>query len=202
MKRLALAVLATALAVFLAPSLALAKGPIEASIDGPGLDSPITFGGSWNEDAMAPHQPLMQFAEAAGFFPAVFRREPDPMLSRRPAGELGPRYVVTYRVPGPNGEEDVLYQHLYPYAKPALVSYMEPGQTVFGGQKTNGGWFVALPQLKETLVSAGLPASSPTGADGSPFPWTIVGALAVLAAAVGLGSAAFVAIRRRPHPAT
>ena len=204
MRRLSLVLLAAALAFVLVPSTAPAKGPIEASIEGPGLASPLRFGG-WDAKApLANGAPLMEFAEAAGFFPAVFPRQPDPMLDRQPKGDLGPRYVVDYRVPGPDGEEWSIVQDLYPYAKPNAVTYMAPGQPVYQTE-TRGGWFVAaspaaLPLLFQ-LTEAGLPRNPPTGGEGTPFPWTIVGALASVVAAVALGTLAIVVVRRRPHPA-
>ncbi len=206
MKRLSFVLLAVVLALAVLPAAALAKGPIEASIDGPGLGSPLQIGDrdNWGEEgAMASSRPIMQFAEAAGFFPAAFGAYtgPDPMLARRPAGNLGPRYVVEYRVPGPNNTEDVILQDLYPYAEPVAVTYMKPGQRLFGTQATRGGWFAESPHvarpLHEVLVAAGLPRTPPTANDGSPFPWTFAGALAVLGAAVAGG--ALLVVRRRPR---
>jgi hypothetical protein len=199
-----LAAFLAALGVFVLTSSASAKGPIEASVDGPGLDDPITFGG-WDAEApLANGAPLMDFAEAAGFFPAVFPRQPDPMLDRRPNGDLGPRYVVDYRVPGPNGEEWSILQDLYPYAKPNPVTYMAPGQPVYHTE-TRGGWFVAIspaaPSLLLQLTEAGLPQNPPTGGDGSPFPWMIVGSLVTVVAVLAGGALAIVLTRRRPHPA-
>jgi hypothetical protein len=114
---------------------------------------------------------------------------------------LGPRYVVTYVVPGPEGVEDVLRQYLYPYAAPGPVSYMPPGQKFFGWRETAGGWFVAPARYKSELVAAGLPARPTTERrEVDAFPWTAVGALAALGAAlvVGVGT---ILLRRRPHPA-
>jgi hypothetical protein len=206
MRRLAFAVLAAALALALVPAAALGKGPIEASINGPGLEDPITFGG-WDAEApLADGAPLMEFAEAAGFFPAAFARIPDPMLDRAPKGGLGPRYVVTYVVPGPNNEEDRVAQDLYPYAEPNPVTYMAPGQTLFGTQATRGGWFVAAspaaPPLMSLLVDAGFPRNPPTGTDGSPFPWTLPAVLVATGALLTFGALAVVLIRRRLRPAT
>ena len=206
MKRLALTLLAVALALAVLPVAALAKGPIEASITGPGLDSPLTIGDRENwgeEEAMASWQPIMQFADAAGFFPAAFGQSPDPMLERRPAGNLGPRYVVEYRVPGPNDTEDLIVQDLYPYAKPVAVTYMKPGQPLFGTQSTRGGWFAGSPHvarpLRALLIEAGLPRTPPGPGDGSPFPWTLVGALVTIL--VTSGATALVLVRRRPGEA-
>jgi hypothetical protein len=200
MKSLSIAALAAVLAAVLVPAAALAKGPIEASVEGPGLSSPLTFTGS-GEAAMAPGQPQMQLAEATGFFPAAFRQVPDPMLDRQPAGRLGPRYVIEWRVPGPDENEFRIVQDLYPYAKPGAVTYMKPGQPLFETGGTRGGWFVASPQLEATLVAAGLPAESPGNGDASQFPWTIVGALLAVGGLVAGAAIAFVLIRRRPDAA-
>jgi hypothetical protein len=149
----------------------------------------------------------MTLAEEAGLFPAVFAEEPDPMLAARPKGELGPKYVITYTVPGPNNETWKIRQNVYPYATPAPITYMEPGQEIFeivGG--TRGGWFQADSRLEETLVSAGLPANAPASSpapssDASAFPTSLVGLLiaillvAAAATAVGLRS-----IGRWPFP--
>jgi hypothetical protein len=137
--------------------------------------------------------PLGELVANAGFFPSVFSQDPSPMLERAPAGDLGPRYVVTYVVPGPYGEQDTLRQDMYPYALPEPVSYMAPGQQVFGTERTDGGWYIATSQLKETLVAAGLPETAPTDTGGSSFPW----ALAALVALAVLGLAAALLLRRR-----
>jgi hypothetical protein len=52
-------------AAFLAP-LAAGKGPIGATLEGPGLDAPIVFGG-WSEDGAGGQGrfPLMPLVEAA-----------------------------------------------------------------------------------------------------------------------------------------
>ncbi|MGH3132397.1 MAG: hypothetical protein ACRDNY_01395 [Gaiellaceae bacterium] len=202
MKRLALALVAGMLGVVLFPNASPAKGPIQASVEGPGLGAPIRFGG-WEENGPATGAPLMEFAEAAGFFPAALGQEPSPLLPARPKGDLGPRYVVEYLVPGPAGEEDRILQDLYPYATPDPVTYMAPGQSIFGTHATRGGWFAAkspaAPPLGYILAEAGLPKTPPTEGDGSPFPWTIVAVLAVVGSALALGAVATVLVRRRPE---
>ena len=194
MKRL-IAVMAAvvALAALVATS-ALAKGASEAMITGPGLGGGISLAG----EGEAGGGQLMQLAEDAGFFPSVFATTPNPMLSRRPAGELGPRYTITYTMPGPNGVSDTLVQDLYPYADPTPVTYTAPGQRYFESEKTVGGWFVASTALKDELVAVGLPEGAPS--TGSPaIPWTssevAVGTLLVAAAAL---TAILLARRRWP----
>lgn len=199
MKRLVLVLLAAALIAAVAPAAALAKGASEAEITGPGLDEPISLAGEGQPGG----EQLMKLAEAAGFFPAVFARSPDPMLAERPAGTLGPKYTIAYVMPGPNNELDQLVQDIYPYAEPNPVSYTEPGQQFWSTEQTRGGWFVATPFVKDELVALGLPESPPpVDPEATEFPWALVGVLALAGAALGLAALAVLLIRRRPRPAT
>jgi hypothetical protein len=187
--------LVLAIAALVLPASALGKGPSEAVVSGPGSGDGggggITFTG-----CCAPDTATMQLAEQAGFFPAVFAEQPDPMLRTRPQGKLGPKHKITYTVPGPNNESWKIEQDVYPYAKPAPVTYMEPGQTVFripGG--TRGGWFQADSRLKTTLVAAGLPRSAAADfSDAEPFPTNL---LALVAAGLVVVSATVLILRRR-----
>ena len=191
MKSLHLTALAVALGVALVPSVASAKGPSEASIDGPGLSQTVPLSGDETGDALG------EIIVSAGFVSAAFGQEPNLMRAERPRGELGPRYVITYVLPGPTGE-DVLRQDVYPYAKPEPVTYTQPGQRFYGTEQTRGGWFVGLRGLKSTLVAAGLPARPPAGGDSS-FPWPIVGTMTLLGALAAFAYGA--RIRRRQQPA-
>src|SRR5918912_1336060 len=164
---------------------AAAKGPSKADVSGPGLKSALVVTGGGE----GPGTPLGDFAEGAGFFPAVFGQEPDPMLPGRPQGDLGPKYTVTYTVPGPNGA-DTLTQDLYPYAVGGPVTYMPPGQDLWGRTQTRGGWFRGPASFKGDLVEAGLPATA-AAPGGASFPslgdeWTLV--------AIGLAGAFLVAL--------
>jgi hypothetical protein len=192
MKRVLLVLSAAALAL---PSTAFAKGPTGASVNGPGSGGGITFNG----DGESGGTPLGDLADQAGFFPAVFARQPDPMLDRRPQGDLGPKYTITYTVPGPNNETWRIKQDLYPYAASGPVTYTKPGQTIFqipGG--TRGGWYLAVPQLKETLVEAGLPSAPPsaTADRWSATSLTLSAVIVLLFMYV-----AFLIVRRRMRPA-
>jgi hypothetical protein len=177
--------------VLLAPTAALAKGASKATITGPGLGAGIRLAGEGDPGGGA----LMQIAEDSGFFPAVFLTTPNPMLSERPDGELGPRYTIVYVMPGPSGVDEIR-QDVYPYATPSLVSYTKPGQPYFGTERTVGGWYVAGPTLKDDLVAVGLRATAPPVADdaGREIPWEAFGVLALLVALAGLG---FVVVRSR-----
>jgi hypothetical protein len=198
MKRHLLAA-ALALGALALPASALAKGAESASIQGPNLDSAITLGGGEPGSGT----PLGQIAEFTGFFAEAFGQSPDPTTDRPPAGDLGPRYTITYVMPGPNGARDNVVQDVYPYATPDPVSYMRPGQSFFDGERTDGGWYVSPVALKRVLVEVGLPATAPrTGGGGS---WLDGIALATIVAAgmiLLLGAAGVAVLRRRPRPAT
>jgi hypothetical protein len=191
MKRLLLLVAVAALA---APATALAKGPDEATITGPGLDKAITIKGPEEEGS-----PMMTFAEAAGFFPAAFGQQPNPMLPGRPKGDLGPRYTITYNVPGGEGESWTLKQDLYPYALPSAVTYMKAGQEIFD-MTTQGGWW-SNAALKDQLVALGLPKSAAapksSGSGASSAGFFSTGRLGVLVLVLLVLGGATLVMRRR-----
>jgi hypothetical protein len=189
MKRLIITLTIAALAL---PATALAKGPSAATMDGPGGGGGITFTG--NEGS----GPLGDLTQHAGFFPAAFAQEPSPMLPARPKGDLGPKYTITYTVPGAGGDDEIL-QEVYPYAAGGPVTYTAPGQQLYDSE-TRGGWFHGGTELKKTLVAAGLPANAPAAgsSDDTSFPTTTVGLLGFALLLVG---AAAVLLRRRARPA-
>ena len=152
--------LVLAIAMLALPATALAKGPSEAKITGPGLAKAITITGAETEGS-----PLMDLAEAAGFFPAAFGQTPNPMTSTAPKGDLGPKYAIDYTVPGGNMVTFKIHQDAYPYAKPYSVSYMPSGQPIFDIQ-TKGGWFTDT-RLKEVLVAHGLAKTASEARPGS-----------------------------------
>jgi hypothetical protein len=184
MTRLTLAI--AALAALALPAVASAKGPTEGSISGPGFSKVVKVlydggGGSAGDN----------LTQESGFFPAAFGQSPDPMLHRKPAGPLGPRYTIAWKVPGGGGAMFRIRQDLYPYARGGAVTFTKPGQPIFD-MSTRGGWYRD-PGLKRTLVSLGLPASAPS--DGSGFTYTLVFGLV---AAGLLGAAALLfALRQR-----
>jgi hypothetical protein len=180
MRRFLLLATLGALAALVASAPAVAKGPSTASITGPGLDHAVPVKGDGEGGTGTPLGSLVQFG---GYFGGqVFTQIPDTTARARPSGDLGPRYRVVYRVPGPSGGVSTIVQDVYPYAKPIPVTYMPAGQPVFEGLRTHGGWVVADDRLKSALVAAGLPKSRPTPGDGSfPWAWTVVGILGALA---------------------
>jgi hypothetical protein len=182
MKRLAFVFL---LAAVLAPG-ALAKGPSAASVTGPGLDKALSVKGTEGSG------PLGELTQWAGFFPAAFGQQPNPMLSGRPDGKLGSRYTIRYLVPGPNGERFRITQDLYPYAKGGALTYTKPGQRIFD-MRTRGGWYRGGQELKRVLVRTGLPRTAQRSSGSNLAMLLGIGAPG---AALLAGAAVFVARRR------
>lgn len=185
-------ILLLALVMLAMPSQALGKGPSAATLEGPGGGGGITFSGDEGSG------PLGTLTQQSGWFAAVFGQEPNPMIAGRPKGELGPKYTVTYTVPTDMNRTVTIRQDIYPYASPGPVTYLAPGQPIFD-MNTRGGWFQAGPDLKETLVAAGLP-ESPVGvsSEDTSFPTTTVSLLAFALLLVG---ATALLLRRRARPA-
>jgi hypothetical protein len=162
MRRRTFLVALTAAGALLIPAGALAKGPTLATITGPGLDTPLQLSG-YGENGEGP---LGALTMEGAFFPQAFGQSPDPTFKAQPKRDLGPRYLVTYTVPGPTAG-DKLLQDLYPYAVGGVVTYMKAGQVFWGDQRTHGGWYRAQPGLKAALVAAGLPKTAPVLASPS-----------------------------------
>jgi hypothetical protein len=177
MRRLLLLATVGTLAALAVSAPASAKGPSSASVSGPGLDRALPVKG---QGEGGPGTPLGSLVQYGGYFPQVFGQSPNPLTRTRPAGDLGPRYRVTYRVPGGSGIS-TLVQDVYPYAKPSPVTYMRAGQRFWGSQHTHGGWYVSGTGLKAALVKAGLPKSPPaTGGSSFPWAWTALGTAGVV----------------------
>jgi hypothetical protein len=191
---IALATLAAALAL---PAAAAAKGASSASLHGPNLNHILALEGSGEPGNGTP---LGRIADLSGFYPSVFGQEPVATQKTKPNGELGPRYMIRYLMPGPDEGHSVIRQDIYPYAKPFPVTYVAPNQPFFGSEQTVGGWYVAPPALKTALVEAGLPANSPAGGGFSIDTGLLAGTAA--AAAVVLLLLAALRLRRRPRPST
>ena len=181
---------AAALVGLLAPTGASAKGPIEASLAGPGLDAPVLVALAYEGPADDPRRaPLEHLALATGRMTAVltgaslesFEAATRRLRVARPTGDLGPRFTLTYRFEGPGGGDEIV-QDVYPYAEPRPVTYLAPDQLLH----TQGSWFVADEGLEHALVEAGLPPASSGGGGG--FVWAALALLAAGAAAARLGT--------------
>jgi len=199
---------------------ALAKGPTEARITGPGLVHAIIVsgGGEPGQQGM-----LASLAERTNLFTALFGGLTGvPALVRLrtppPQASLGPRYTVIFTVPGvtPQGSERFgrIRQELYPRAAGGPVIYTPPGQRGFGRPLQVTAWLRGSPQLTRILARLGVPraagihAAQPTRISAAAHParahragsrtlaWLIASAAAVAAAA--FASTALWLRRRKP----
>ena len=233
---IALTSLATSAAVAVMAALAtpaLAKGTTQASITGPGLARPITVSAAAGSEAL-PGQgdPLSSLADQTALFTVLFGPgtgdvrvpgEPSRLPEPPAAATLGPKYTLTYTVPGitpaPGQASGQIRQYLYPRAAGGPVIYTAPGQRGFGQPLQTPGWLRGTPQLTATLTRLGIPAGAPLPSAASsaasvpaaPAPaaapkpndttapaWliaTIVSTVAIVIAGTALW------LRRRPRPA-
>jgi hypothetical protein len=160
----------TAIAVIAAVATpALAKGATGASITGPGLARPVTVSAQ-GEALPGQGDTLSALAGQTGLFTVLFGAGsgtpdgPSP-LRTPPAASLGPKYTVTYTVPGvtpqPGQADGRIRQDLYPRAAGGPVIYTLPGQQGFGQPLQATGWLRGTAQLTAILTRLGIPASAP-----------------------------------------
>jgi hypothetical protein len=218
----------TAIAVTAAVATpALAKGATQASITGPGLARPVTISAQ-GEALPGQGDTLSTLAGQTGLFTALFgpgNGTPDgpaPLRTPPAAASLGPKYTVTYTVPGvtpgPGQADGQIRQDLYPRAAGGPVIYTLPGQQGFGQPLQATGWLRGTPQLTATLTRLGVPAASLPAATGSAAsvpaataraaapkpgdttaPAWLIATIASTVAIVIAGTALW--LRRRPRPA-
>jgi len=144
------------LAVLMVADPAAAKGADQATITGPGISTPIVVGGVGEPGS---GEELGQLGDASGLFVAMFGPASNGAMalsSTAPIGALGPRYELTYRVPGANPKPDMLRQDVYPLAAGGPVTFTAAGQPVLG-TKTTGGWYRAADTFRPLLTSLGVP---------------------------------------------
>ena len=141
--------------VLVAP--AQAKGPVRAGVYGPGLKEPLVF-----SYVGAGAHSLDRVLQQGGFWAQAFGASPEAgqgnIVTAKPRGSLGPRYVVVYRVPRSPETASLIRQELYPYAAEP-VSYMAKQR--LWTRTVPGGWYQLGPGLKTMLVKAGLPGTAP-----------------------------------------
>jgi hypothetical protein len=207
---------------------ALAKGATQATITGPGLARPVTVFAP-GEALPGQGDALSGLAGQTGLFTALFGPagrtpdEPSPLRTPPAAASLGPKYTLTYTVPGvfgPSQTDGHIRQYLYPFAAGGPAIYTPPGQHGFGQPLQAARWLRGTPQLTATLIRLGIPAgashppapSSAATVPAAPSPaaapkpagttapaWLT--ATIVPAAAIAIAGTAL-ALRRRSRPAT
>ncbi len=148
---------------------ALAKGPSQARITGPGLVHAIVVSGDGEPGQQGR---LAMLAGQTSLFTVLFGAGgsvPRPArLHTPPKATLGPRYTIIYTVPGvtpqPGEEFGRIRQDLYPHAAGGPVIYTPPGQHGFGQALRATGWLRGSAQLTRTLAQLGVPPRSGTQA--------------------------------------
>jgi len=151
---------------------ALAKGPSQARITGPGLARAVVVSGHGEPGEQGR---LASLAEQTGLFTVMFGASaglgglaPSRLHAPPPQASLGPRYTLVYTVPGvpaqPGRQFGQVRQDLYPRAPGGPLIYTPPGQQGFEGPLTVTGWLRGGPQLARTLAQAGVPSAAGEGA--------------------------------------
>jgi hypothetical protein len=172
MRRRALAILVLALLLAAVPTAAQAKGASAATISGGGPGGlpggPIELKGDGEPGAGTD---LAILAAAAGVFALLWEDGTGAALASAPTTRRGPRYTITWTFPNGAGGEDKVLQSVWPYAAGGPVTFMASGQKVLDGA-TRGGWFRAADNLREQLVTLGLPDRPPLAAPAAPAPAT------------------------------
>ena len=147
---------------------ALAKGPSQARITGPGLASAIVVSGDGEPGQQGR---LATLAGQTSLFTVLFGAggsvpKPARLHTPPPKATLGPRYTIIYTVPGvtpqPGEEFGRIRQDLYPQAAGGPVIYTPPGQHGFGQPLQATGWLRGSTQLTRTLAHLGVPPRSGT----------------------------------------
>jgi hypothetical protein len=214
MQRRALAMLVLALLLAAVPTAVQAKGASAATISGGGPGGlpggPINMKGDGEPGSGTD---LSNLAEAAGVFALLWEDgQPGALTSAPlPSAQRGARYTITWTFPNGDGGEDQVRQSVWPYAPGGPLTFMATGQKVLDGT-TKGGWYRAGDNLRQLLITLGLPnrpalatptpappAASPApAAEPSPALWPkVAGGIALLLALTG---ATALVLRRRSTP--
>jgi hypothetical protein len=142
------------------PAPAMAKGgPSQGVISGPGLADPIILREPGSATIGAD---LADVVKGSGFFVGVWG-DVRHRLAHPPAGDLGPRYTITYDMSLSDRRSDTITQYVYPYAEPAPITHIPAKQPYWRASETVGPWFAARIGFRQTLIRLGLPASAPSG---------------------------------------
>ena len=188
-----------AIAMLALPATALAKGPSEAKITGPGLATAIKISGG-RDRGLADHGSRRR----SRLLPGRVRPDPqsDDCLGRRRATSV-PKYSIEYTVPGPDGGNQTIRQDVYPYATPYSVTYMKAGQAIFD-MKTRGGWFTDSQAEGESSSRTGCRRPQPRrrSSSSSSAGFFSTGKLGGLVLVLLLLGGGFVLMRRRSGEAT
>lgn len=150
-----------------------AKGATGGTIEGEGMD-----------DAIAVPADL---AGQSGLYELIWESDGTTRLAEVPTADLGPRFVLTWMLLGPNGDVPI-EQELYPYAEGGPVTHVAAGQPMWETAETLGGWSTAPPAFVTRLEALGV--SRPVaGTDDGGTDWAPIGASVAAVVLLGLGLA-------------
>jgi hypothetical protein len=169
MRRICVVAAVAGFAVLMMAGPAAAKGADQATITGPGISTPIVVGGDGEPGS---GERLGKLGDTSGLFVAMFGPASSGAMalsSTAPTGALGPRYELTYRVPGGNPKPDMLKQDVYPLAAAGPVTFTAAGQPVLG-TTTTGGWYRAPDTFRPLLTSLGVPGLTAAATPSHPQP--------------------------------
>jgi len=189
---------------------ALAKGPTQARITGPGLARGIVISGNGEPGQLSK---LAMLATRTNLYAVLFGpggsiQAPVRLRIPPPAASIGPRYTITYTLPGATPQGTVklgrIRQDLYPLAAGGPLIYTPSGQIGFGQPLRIPGWIRASTRLTRTLSKLGVPlrqmqeqrTHASAAHAGSTSMWLIGSAAAI--AAVALAGAAWRLRHGRP----
>jgi hypothetical protein len=192
------------LALMLSGPWTLAKGVDRVAISGPGLPRPIEV--TPVDERTSATFSLLKFYAAIDN--VLIPELPGDLAAAPPAGDLGPKYMLTWYLPGGGPNDNTVVQDLYPYATAAPVLYTPPQANV-----VRTGWHFSADPLRDVLISVGLPPSArqppssvasqppqpatPAGTDSTGLPVVVAATVAGIAVAALVGGAALIAARRR-----
>jgi hypothetical protein len=150
---------------------ALAKGPLQATITGPNIDSPIVLTGLGEPGAGSN---LSDLADATGFWELVLGADSGlDVLKTAPTENLGDPYDVNWHLDDQGGS--AVTSVIYPHAEGGAVAYVEPETYIPAIQHyTPGGWFKAREPIAPLFERYGIsmesappiPAQEPTPTAG------------------------------------
>jgi hypothetical protein len=164
LQRRVLAMVVLALLLAAVPTAAQAKGASAATISGGGPGGlpggPIDLKGDGEPGSGTD---LANLAASSGVFALLFEDSSSGALATAPPGARGSRYTITWTFPNGAGNENKVRQSVWPYAAGGPITYMRPGQPVLDGT-TRGGWYRSADNLRQTLVTLGLPDRPPLAA--------------------------------------
>jgi hypothetical protein len=162
------------------------------TVDGDGLAAPIEIDTATGDGAR-----LYELVERTGLYETLYEAGSIVLTGGAPTTDLGPRVVLTWRLPTSSTEAASIVQEVYPYASVGPVVHTRPGQLGLPGQVTDGGWHRAPPSLVTTMQRIGVPsraaleateqaareAAAPSVArvrpEGSPSRWPLVAIVGV-----------------------